>query len=95
MCKRKNDPGNSGPQDFLKFAILRYVCAFCEGFWCIFCHFPSFFQKYPCVPKIGFSADISIDVLTDVSIDISIDVSTDEGEEGRKEGRKEWTSLKI
>ena len=40
----------------------------------IFLHF---LQKYRCVPKIGFSADISIDILADK-------------EEGG--GRKEWTS---
>ena len=56
------------------------MCVLCR-FWCIFGHFPSFFQKCRCVPKIGFPADISIDVLTDVSIDISIDVSTDKEEE--------------
>ena len=59
------------------------MCVLCRC-WYIFCYFPSFLQKYRCVPKIGFPADISIDVLTDVSIDISIDVSTDkEEEEGR------------
>ena len=33
--------------------------------------------KYRCVPKIGFSADISIDILIDISIDIFIDILTD------------------
>ena len=47
----------------------------------MFYHFPSFFQKYRYVPKIGFPADISIDDLIDVSSDISIDVSTDKEEE--------------
>ena len=48
----------------------------------IFLHF---LQKYRCVPKIGFSADISIvifidifiDILTDIFIDISIDIFID------------------
>ena len=47
----------------------------------IFLHF---LQKYRCVPKIGFSADISIGIL----IDISIGILTDKEEGG---GRKEWT----
>ena len=33
--------------------------------------------KYRLVPKIGFSADISIDILIDISIDIFIDILTD------------------
>ena len=57
----------------------------------IFLHF---LHKYRCLPKIGFSADISIDIFIDVSIDICIDISIDiltDKEEGggRKEGRKE------
>ena len=64
-------------------------------------HFP---QKYRSVPKIGFSADISIDVsidilidtfidisieiLIDISIDIFIDILSDKEVGGRK-GRKE------
>ena len=43
--------------------------------------FLNFLQKYRCVPKIGFSADISIDILTDIFIDILTDK-----EEGRGEG---------
>ena len=51
-------------------------------FFVIFLHF---LQKYRCVPKIGFSADISIDIfidifidiLTDIIIDISIDIFID------------------
>ena len=74
--------------------------------FCIFSViFLHFLQKYRCVPKIGFSADISIDVsidifidilidiLIDISIDISIDILIDiltDKEEGG--GRKEWTS---
>ena len=54
--------------------------------------FLNFLQKYRCVPKIGFSADISIDIFIDISIDILIgicvDVLIDRGreEEGRSEG---------
>ena len=61
-----------------------------------FCHFPLFsyfLQKYRCVPKIGFSADIFIDIFIDISIDISIDIFIDisidiltDREGGRKEG---------
>ena len=36
-----------------------------------------FLQKYRCVPKIGFSADISIDVSIDIFIDILIDILID------------------
>ena len=36
-----------------------------------------FLQKYRCVAKIGFSADISIDILTDILTDILIDILTD------------------
>ena len=36
-----------------------------------------FLQKYRCVPKIGFSADIFIDIYIDIIIDISIDIFTD------------------
>ena len=48
-------------------------------------------QKYRCVPKIGFSADISIDMFIDISIDnlidILIDILTDKEEGGgRREG---------
>ena len=91
-------PGNAGDQDFLEFLILRYVGAFCVGFFrstvvylklgsrlTFFCVFLHFLQKYRCVPKIGFSADISIDILIyiyidiyiDIFIDISIDILTD------------------
>ena len=37
----------------------------------------SCYVQYRCVPKIGFSADISIDILTDIFIDIFIDISID------------------
>ena len=40
----------------------------------IFLHF---LQKYRCVPKIGFSADISIDVSIDIFIDLLIDILID------------------
>ena len=51
----------------------------------MFVSFLHFLQKYRCVPKIGFSADISIDILIyiyidiyiDIFIDISIDILTD------------------
>ena len=73
------------------------------GFCTLSLTFFHFLQKYRCVPKIGFSADISIDIFVDISIDISIgkfidmliDILTDK-EEGR--GRKEERSgllLKI
>ena len=39
--------------------------------------FLHFLQKYRCVPKIGFSADISIDVSIDIFIDIYIDILID------------------
>ena len=48
------------------------VC-FCV-FSAIFLHF---LQTYRCVPKIGFSADISIEVSIDIFIDISIDILID------------------
>jgi len=54
------------------------------AFLVIFLHF---LQKYRCVSKFGFSADISIAICVDLSIDISIGILTDK-EEG---GRKEWT----
>ena len=38
-------------------------------FFLIFLHF---LQKYRCVLKIGFSADISINIFIDISIDTSI-----------------------
>ena len=84
VWKRKKYPGTSGSQDFPGFSILRYVCVSIgfSAFSLISFHF---LQKYRCVPKIGFPADISIDVLTDVSIDISIDVSTDKEEEEEEE----------
>ena len=64
-------------------------------FFYIFLHF---LQKYRCVPKIGFSADISIDISFGISIDIFIGMSIailltfidkEEGG-GRMEGSKEW-----
>ena len=36
-----------------------------------------FLQKYRCVAKIRFSADISTDILIDISIDIFIDIFID------------------
>ena len=43
-------------------------------FFVIFLHF---LQKYRCVPKIGFSADISIDMSIEISIDFPIDIFID------------------
>ena len=64
--------------------------------WVKYIAFPyGFLLKYRCVPKTGFSADISIDIF----IDMSIGILTDKEEGGgRKEGRKEGRSgllLKI
>ena len=53
----------------------------------------TFLQKYRCVPKIGFSADMSIDMFNNISIDILIGICVDvliDKEEGR--GVKEWRS---
>ena len=36
---------------------------------------PPCLPKHRCVPKIGFSADMSSDILIDISIDIFIDIS--------------------
>ncbi len=47
FCKK--DPENTGPQDFGGFSILQYVRVFRVRF----------LQKYRCVPKIGFPADIA------------------------------------
>ena len=43
----------------------------------MFVSFLHFLQKYRCVPKIGFSADISIDILIYIYIDIYIDIFID------------------
>ena len=64
-------PGFSGIFDF----------AVCGGVLCRAAHERSLFSvivlhfllKYRCVPKIGFSADISIDISIDIFIVISID----------------------
>ena len=49
--------------------------------WQFSANFLHFLQKYRCVPKIGFSADICIcifiDILTDIFIDISIHICID------------------
>ena len=60
---------------------------FCVGFGTFSVIFLHFLQKYRCVPKIGFSADIFIDISIDIFIGICIDILTDK-EEGRggKEG---------
>ena len=70
----KEAPGNTGPQDFPDFSILRYVWVFCVGFGTFSVIFLHFLQKYRCVPKIGFSADIFIVNSIDISICISIDI---------------------
>ena len=56
--KRKKTRGHTGSQDFPDFSILRYVWVFCVGFGAFSVIFLHFLQKYRCVPKIGFSADI-------------------------------------
>ena len=51
-----------------------FYFAVCGGVFCAFPYdrglfsviFLHFAQKYRCVPKIGFSADISIDILVDI-----------------------------
>ena len=70
------------------------MCGFCVGFAICAVIFLHFLQKYRCVPKIGFSADIFIDISIDILIGICVDVLIDKEEgrgvkEGRKEGRKE------
>ena len=73
------------------FILLRSIVVYLKsGSWLTFFlyFFLNFLQKYRCVPKIGFSADISIGIL----IDISIGILTDKEEGGgRKEGGREWT----
>ena len=88
------------PGFFRIFDFAVCVCFYRIGaFFVISFHF---LQKYRCVPKIGFPADIFIDIFfhfhlkyrcipkigfqADISIDISIDVSTDK-EEAEEEGR--------
>ena len=64
------------------FILLRSIVVYLKSgsrltFFLIFLHF---LQKYRCVLKIGFSADISINIFIDIFIvifiDISIDIST-------------------
>ena len=48
--------------------------------------FLHFLQKHRFVPKIGFSADMSLDISVDISIDILIGIRVDvliDKEEGR------------
>ena len=59
------------------FILLRSIVVYLKSgsrltFFLIFLHF---LQKYRCVLKIGFSADISINIFIDIFIDISIDIS--------------------
>ena len=68
-------PGFSGIFDFAVCGGVFHRAAHERGlFSVIFLHF---LQKYRCVPKIGFSADISIDIFIDISIDILIDTLID------------------
>ena len=87
-----------GPRDTRIFQDFRFcgmcVCVFSLGFGAFSVMFLHFLQKYRCVPKIGFSADISIDIFMCISIDIFISISIviyltfiDNEEGGR---RKEW-----
>ena len=82
-------PGFCGFLDFAVCGGVLYRFAYDRGlFSVIFLHF---LQKYRCVPKIGFSADISIDILIDISIDILIGICVDvliDKEEGRR--KEEW-----
>ena len=85
------------------FILLRSIVVYLKSgsrltFFLIFLHF---LQKYRCVPKIGFSADIfivnSIDIFIGISIDILltfIDGRREEKGRRRKEGRS-GSSLKI
>ena len=61
------------------FILLRSIVVYLKSgsrltFFIIFLHF---LQKYRCVPKIGFSADISIDIFIDIFIDILADIFID------------------
>ena len=57
------------------------MCVFSIGFGAFSVIFVHFLQKYRCVSKFGFSADISIDIFIGISIDNSIympiDISID------------------
>ena len=71
-----------GPRDTRIFRDFDF--AVCGGVFCTFAYdrglfavmFLHFRQKYRCVPKIGFSADISIDICVGISIDIFIGMSS-------------------
>ena len=78
--KRQQKKGGLAILGFLE------ICDFavCAGIFCTFAYsrglfsviFLHFLQKYRCVPKIAFSADISIDIFVDIPIDMFIDIST-------------------
>ena len=76
FCTRDlGTPGFSGIFDFAEGWLHYIASAHARGrFAVIFLHFR---QKYRCVPKIGFSADISIDIFIDTLIDIFFDISID------------------
>ena len=65
------------------FILLRSILVYLKSGSRLTCFliFLHFLQKYRCVPKIAFSADISIDIFIDISIHffigISIDISID------------------
>ena len=66
---------------FCHFPSFSSELSLCAWNWFLGWHlpviFPHFLQKYSCVPKIAFSADISIDIFIDISIDIFIDTLID------------------
>ena len=90
MPRELGTPGFSGIFDFAVCGGVFLAFAYCRGlFSVIFLHFA---QKYRCVPKIGFPADIFLIFLhflqkyrcvpkigfsADISIDIFIDILTD------------------
>ena len=61
------------------FILLRSIVVYLKSGSRLTCFviFLHFLQKYRCVPKIAFSADISIDIFIDISVDISIDIVID------------------
>ena len=78
-------PGQPGTLRFSGIFDFAVVCLHFSLRGLFSVNFLYFLQKYRCVPKIGFSADISIDVsidifihiLIDTFIDVSIDISID------------------
>ena len=93
FCTRDlGSPGFSGIFDFAVCGGVLYRFAYDRGpFSVIFLHI---LQTYRCLPRLGFSADISFDIFIGISIDIFIGSSIiisltfiDKEEGG---GRKEW-----